>query len=117
MSDKKRLISVVMVACVYIAVGAVAFAFYFPTLLKGQPEAVWIELTELLAIVSGVYLLCRQNWARWLALAWIAFHVVISVFHPVRELLMHSVICVVVAWVLFRPAASRYFREASNPQA
>ena len=109
----KRPISIVIVAGVYIAVGAVAFSFYLPTLLKGQPDAVWIELTELVAIVAGVYLLCRQHWARWLALAWIAFHVALSIFHPVRELVMHSVLCIVIAWLLFRPAAARYFREAT----
>lgn len=107
----ERPISIVILAGVYILVGAVAFAFYLPPLLKGQPDSVWIELTELLAIVAGVFLLCRQNWARWLALAWIAFHVAISIFHPVRELVMHSLICLVIAWLLFRPAAARYFRE------
>jgi hypothetical protein len=112
----KRPISVVIIAILYIAVGAVAFAFYFPTLLKGHPDAVAIELTELLAIIAGVYMLCRQNWARWLAMAWIVFHVVLSIFHPVQELVMHSVLCVLFAWLLFRPAASRYFREATpNP--
>ncbi|MGA8731485.1 MAG: hypothetical protein WB608_22190 [Terracidiphilus sp.] len=113
MSGNKRPISVVILACLYIAVGAVAFSFYFPTLLKGQPDAVWIELTELLAIVAGVYMLCRQNWARWLAMAWIVFHVALSIFHPVRELVMHSVLCVLFAWVLFRPAAGRWFRQAA----
>ncbi len=109
----KRPISIVILAGVYILVGAVAFAFYFPALLKGRPDSVWIELTELLAIIAGVFLLCRQNWARWLALAWIAFHVAISIYHPVRELVMHSVLCVVIAWLLFRPAAARYFRQTT----
>lgn len=113
----KRPISLVILAGVYIAVGAVALAFYFPALLKGQPDAVWIELTELVAIVAGVYMLCRQNWARWLAMAWIAFHVALSMFHPVRELVMHSVICAVTAWVLFRPAAGRYFRGGQSEAA
>ncbi len=109
----KRPISIVILAGVYILVGAVAFAFYFPALLKGQPDSVWIELTELLAIIAGVFLLCRQNWARWLALGWIAFHVAISIYHPVRELVMHSLICIVIAWLLFRPAAARYFRQTT----
>ncbi|MFZ0745089.1 MAG: hypothetical protein WAM85_11825 [Terracidiphilus sp.] len=110
MSEKKRLVSVVVVACLYIAVGAAAFAFYFPTLLKGQPDAVWIELTELLAIVAGIFLLRGHNWARWLALAWIGFHVVLSAFHILREFAVHAAFCAVIAWVLFRPAAANYFR-------
>ena len=36
-----------------------------------------------LAIVCGVFLLRGHNWARWLALAWIAFHVVLSAFHAI----------------------------------
>jgi hypothetical protein len=102
-----------ILACVYILVGVIAFAFYFPALLKGQPDSIAMEVTELLAIIAGVYLLCRQNWARWLALAWIAFHVAISIFHPVRELVMHSLLCLVIAWVLFRPSAARWFHQAA----
>lgn len=109
----KRPVSIMILAGVYILVGAVAFAFYLPALLKGQPDSIWIEATELLAIIAGVYMLCRQNWARWLALAWIAFHVAISIFHPVRELVMHSLICLVIAWLLFRPAAARWFQQAA----
>ena len=49
-------------------------AYHFSELR--QPEGVWVGLTELLAILSGVFMLRGQNWARWLALAWIAFHVI-----------------------------------------
>jgi hypothetical protein len=108
---KRRPISILILAALYILVGAVAFGFYFPALLKGQPDSIWMELTELLAIIAGVCLLRRQKWARWLTLAWIAFHVAISMFHPMRELLLHSLLCLVIAWVLFRPAAGRWFQQ------
>jgi hypothetical protein len=62
--------------------------------------------------VSGIFLLRGQNWARWLALAWIVFHVALSAFHPLRELAVHVVLCAFIALVLFRPAAGRYFRGA-----
>src|SRR5262249_39079375 len=62
-----------------------------------------------LAIVCGVFLLRGSNWARWLLLAWIAFHVVLSAFHNVFELAMHSLLLVVVAYCLFRPRTSAYF--------
>jgi len=71
-----------------------------------------IELTELLALVGGVFMLRAQNWARWLALAWVVFHVIVSLFHPVSELAMHLVLCVVITWVLFRPEGQRYFRNS-----
>lgn len=69
------------------------------------------SVTEFLAILSGVFLLRHQNWARWLALAWMAFHVALS-FHVLREFIIHCLFCAVIAWILFRPAAARYFRTA-----
>jgi hypothetical protein len=53
-----------------------------------------------------------QNWARWLAVAWMAFHVILSAFHAVRELAIHSLFLAVIAWILFRPEGARYFRGA-----
>jgi len=45
-----------------------------------------------------------RNWARWLALVWMAFHVAIS-FPVVRQVVTHSIIFALIAWVLFRPDA------------
>ena len=112
MNANKRPISVTILACVYLAVGVGGFAIHFHELLARHPDAVGIEVTELTAIVCGVFLLRGQNWARWLALAWIAFHVILSAFHAIPELVIHAVFCAVFAWVLFRPEAVRYFRGA-----
>ncbi|MGA9584494.1 MAG: hypothetical protein WBQ95_04150 [Terracidiphilus sp.] len=99
-----------IVAAVYLLVGVVGFVYHFPELMSGHRDAIAIELTELLAVVAAVGLLLRRNWARWLALAWIVFHVVISLFHPLRELLIHGAFCVMIAWLLFRPATARWFK-------
>lgn len=111
MNSNKRPISVTILACVYLAVGVGGFAVHFRELLARHTDAVGIELTELTAIVCGVFLLRGQNWARWLALAWIAFHVILSAFHAIPELVIHAVFCAVFAWVLFRPEAAGYFRD------
>jgi len=50
------------------------------------------------------------NWARWLLLVWIAYHVLISAFHSLPQLIMHGFLLVVVAYLLFRPTVSAYFR-------
>ena len=99
----------------YILVGAGGLAAHFSALLTPDAwrEGVWIELTELLALISGVFLLRGRNWARWLALAWVAFHVILSALHPLRELAIHLVFCAGIAWVLFRSAAVRYFQRRS----
>jgi hypothetical protein len=110
MNGNKRPISVTVLACVYLAVGAVGFAAHFHELLARQPDAVAIEVTELVAILCGAFLLRGDNWARWVALAWIAFHVVLSAFHAIPELVIHALFCAAIAWILFRPEAARYFR-------
>jgi hypothetical protein len=98
----------------YIAVGTIGFVYHFPS-FHGQgafqTEDIWIELTEGVAAVSGVFLLRGENWARWLAFAWIVFHVLLSVFHPIRELAIHLAMCLVIGWILFSRAAGDYFRR------
>lgn len=69
MNPNKRPVAVTILACVYLAVGAIGFAYHFPELLEVPRDGVWIEVTEALAIVSGVWMLRGHNWARWLALA------------------------------------------------
>lgn len=110
----KRPVPVLIVVSVYLLVGISGFAYHFNELTAGHRDAIGIEITELLAVVSGVGLLFRQNWARWLALAWVVFHVMISLFHPLPELLIHCCLCVVIAWLLFRPATARWFTGAGT---
>ena len=71
-----------------------------------------ILFVRLLAIVCGVFLLRGRDWARWLAMAWIAFHVGLSYFHSTAQMAFHAVVLVIFAVVLFQPAANRYFAPA-----
>ena len=106
----KRPLSVAIIGWLYIAVGAITFAYEFRA---GQPfpyDMVWAELVRLIAVVSGVYLLRGRNWARWLALAWIVFHVILSAFHSLSEVAIHCLLCALIAYFLFRPQTTLYFR-------
>jgi len=107
----KRPVSVVVLACLYIGVGAAGFIFHFHDSLASPQSGVWIELTEALAVIAGAFMLRRQNWARWLAVAWIAFHVVLSAFGRLTGVAIHAVFLAIIAWLLFRPGAARYFRR------
>lgn len=115
----KRPLSVTTIAWLYVIVGAVGLAYHATEFKLARPfenDAVWVCLVRLLAIVAGVFMLRGRNWARWLAIAWMAWHVYLSVFHPLSELIMHSVLLVVFAFFLFRPPASTWFRAAKiNP--
>ncbi|HEY7302489.1 MAG TPA: hypothetical protein VH601_00130 [Bryobacteraceae bacterium] len=110
----ERPLSVAVIGWVYVAAGAIGLAFHFSefTARPFQYDLVWISLVRVIAIVCGVYMLRGSNWARWLAMAWIGFHVVLSIFHSWPELLMHTLLCAAFAYFLFRPEANRYFRSA-----
>lgn len=109
---RKRPVAVVIVVVVYLLVGVMGFVYHFNELTAGHPDAIAIELTELTAVIAGVGLLMQKDWARWLALAWVLFHVIISLFHPLRELLIHAALCILIAWLLFRPATAGWFKES-----
>jgi hypothetical protein len=109
----KRPLTILILGCLYIATGALGIAFHLddfrsPRLV--QDGLIWIALVRLTAVVCGAFMLRGANWARWLAVAWMAFHVVVGFLHSVREAVVHAVIFVVIAYLLFRPEARAYFR-------
>src|SRR5437588_2104451 len=81
-----RPLAVTIVAFVYIAAGLIGVVSHFADFSAG------LVLISALAIVAGVFMLGAHNWARWLAIGWMGLHVVISVFHSVRELAIHAVV-------------------------
>lgn len=106
----KRERVVVVIACLYLLIGIGVGAMELPRLLAGEHEAIGMEVAEALAVVIGVSLLLRQAWARWLAVAWMAFHVVIMLPDP-EKALAHLALCAVVAWALFRPESRSWFHR------
>jgi len=113
----KRPLSVTIIGCIFIAAGVIGFAYHvteFKALHPFPYEIVWSASVRMLAVLGGVFVLRGHNWARWLLLAWIAFHVILSAFHSLSELIVHGLLFVVVAYVLFRPKASGYFQGASG---
>jgi hypothetical protein len=111
MSSNQRPISVAGVAWLFIAVGTITFIYHSPGLRHPEWDDFAVEITELVALLAGIFMLRRQNWARWLALAWMAFHVVLSAFPPFRGLVVHILIFGGITYLLLRADASDYFRE------
>ncbi|HEX7359799.1 MAG TPA: hypothetical protein VF283_04845 [Bryobacteraceae bacterium] len=117
MNENRRPLSVTILGCLYLAVGIIGFGYHFTELLAKnsfQQGAVWVELTEFLAILCGAFMLRGSNWARWVAVAWIAFHVAVSAFDALLQFAVHCLFCAVITWVLFRREAERYFRPARS---
>ncbi len=113
----KRPLAVTLIAWLYIATGTIGFVYHLKELAPQQPfqyDILWISLVRLIAIVAGVCMLRGSNWARWLALLWIASHVILSAFHSWPELAIHSVLCAVFAYFLFRLGADEYFHARAT---
>lgn len=115
----RRPVSITIIACLLLVVGVAGSIFHLRELGLQQAfrgENIWIFVVEFVAIVCGAFLLQGKDWARWLAIAWIAFHVVVSFFDSGRKVATHVVILLLFAYFLFRPEANAYFRrkEASK---
>ncbi|MFN7992258.1 MAG: hypothetical protein U0Q18_01565 [Bryobacteraceae bacterium] len=112
-----RPIYVTIIGWLYIAVGIIGFAYHATEVKAIYPVAydfIAIEVIRLLAVVAGIYLLRGRNWARWLTLAWMAFHVIVSAFHTWPEMALHALFCAILAYLLFRPAARGYFHPSET---
>ena len=115
MITNPRPLAVTLIAWLYILVGVGALIGHFHDFATRQPDWGWILLTEVLAIVIGIFLLLGHNWARWLALAWMAFHVVLSAWPRIRiaPTAIHFAFFILIALVLLHPSANRFFRRAT----
>lgn len=107
-------VAVLIVAGAYLAVGILGFVAHFHDMLATPSEGVWMEVTELLAAIAGVFLLRGRNWARWLAVAWIIFHVGLSAFDNTREVIVHGVMAALIIWLLFRATSARWFKQTAT---
>jgi hypothetical protein len=108
---KQRPIAITVLGWLYIAVGAVGLVVHGRESLRAfHREDVWIILLELLAIVAGAFMLRGANWARWLALLWMAAHVVIGCLNGLEQALFHAILFAGIAVLLFRADARAWFR-------
>jgi len=113
---KKRPISITIVSWIYIAVGCMGLLYHsseWKTPGAEHWQIVWVSAIRALAIVAGIYMLRAQNWARWLAIVWIAVHVVISMFDSWQPAAMHAVLLAVIVYLLIRRPAKLYFSGTS----
>jgi len=110
---KKRPLSVTIIAILFIVVGLVSLAVHLSNFDPRAPfpsDLVWASLVSVIAVIAGICMLRGYDWARWLALLWMAFHVALSYFDPLRTLIVHSIFLVVLAYFLFRRPVREYFR-------
>jgi hypothetical protein len=108
----KRPLSITLISSLFIAIGVVALTYH--SIHPSEDHIMWIFFVRFLALLCGVSMLLRQNWARWLIALWLAYHVFLSVYHAVSEVIIHGLLFAVIVFFLFRPSSNAYFRAANN---
>ena len=114
---KGQPIAVIIVSILLILTGCFGIANHIKDF--SEPNAnlsalIWVLFARILAIVCGLLLLFRINWARWLAIAWLAYHIIIGAFHSTSEMIAHIVLLIMVSVLLFLPVSSIYFQNNKN---
>jgi uncharacterized membrane protein HdeD (DUF308 family) len=107
----ERPFQVTVLGWLFIVVGIVSTIYHF---VRGSLDR-WIVpilLLGITAILAGAFLLRGARWARWLVLAWIAFHVVASALNSLADALPHVVLLVVVGYFLLGSPTAEYFQSA-----
>lgn len=113
----KRPLSVTLIAWLYIISCIVGLIYHFREFDLRRPfDHGFVLGIRLVGLIAGIYLLRRRNWARWVVIAWMAYHVVLSLAHSVGQTLAHAAFLIVIAWCLLRRDTAAWFRPA-NPAA
>ena len=113
---KNRPFSVVIVSLLFIFVGCIGFAYHLKELSdpNNLNETLLILFLRILAVVCGILLLFRISWARWLTIVWLVYHIIISAFNSIPEMIAHIAFLILVSILLFLPVSLKYFKIKTN---
>lgn len=116
MSALKRPYEVTVAGWLFVVIGILNTAWH---LWKGALDRWMIAILFLTvsAIVAGVFLLRGARWARWLALAWVTFHVGVGALNSLWLTLPHVVLLLVFGYVLLGPPTSEYYQQAQSKRS
>jgi hypothetical protein len=117
--------TITLLSFLFIAVGVISTAVHvwqFKISRPTQLEEAGIYVIGSLAVIAGIFMLRGRNWARWLALGWISFHVIVAALNrplgmATFGLLIHAIFVALLAWFLFRRESQEWFspRPAAAP--
>ncbi len=121
---QKRPLSITIISWLFILFGSIAllsgvlpFVHMDAAQLAAELKSHWmVHLSRIVEIIGGVFMLYGHNWARWLMVAWILFHIVIGALHSPLQFVLHLVIFSVVLFFLFRRPASEFFTSHNRQE-
>jgi hypothetical protein len=111
---KNRPIAIIVVSVLFIVAGITGFAYHIKEYFDpnfNKLEIVVVLIVRVLAVVCGILLFYGINWARWLAVIWILYHIILSFFHSTSEVIMHILLLIVVSVMMFHPKSAVYFKR------
>ena len=116
---KKTPLPVIIIGVLFIVAGIVGFVYHLGEINLYNlfsNDAVWVLVVRLIAIFAGILILRGSSAGRWLLILWMAYHVVLSFFHSLSEVIVHLIILGVIVYALFHRKVTPYFRrrERSN---
>jgi hypothetical protein len=106
-----------VVAWLLIVVGAAGVGLHaIRSFQHGPPglDVLYVILVCLIAIACGLFLLRGRRWARWLAVAWFAIHVVVGALHSWQSAVMHGLLLAICTYALFCNEATTWFQSAER---
>lgn len=114
-SSAPRPLSVLILGWLFIVVGIGGLVLHVREINWNslfERDLILAAVVRISAIVGGMFLLRGDGWARWLLIAWTLFHVILSMFHPLSELITHCVIMAAVSFFLLRSKVSEFLRTS-----
>jgi hypothetical protein len=106
-----RPLIITLLGWMLIALGALEFAVHAVKIRwPAAAGDVGVALFELVILGCGVFLLRGSNVARWAATAWIGFHIVVGSLNSPWRGVLHGLIFLLFAWMVFRPEVNAWFR-------
>jgi len=116
---RKRPVAVTAVGTLFVLAGLVGLTYHAMELGRSGPRDADLYLVlfvRVLALVSGVFIFRGANWARWLAMAWMAYHAVLSAFdRSTSGVVVHLLMLAAISYLLLRRDTSAYFRHMGKP--
>jgi uncharacterized membrane protein len=114
---KRRPLPISIIGWLFLAAGIVGLVYHSREFRQWTPfqyDVALVCIVRLIAIVASLFLLRGHNWARWLLVVWIAYHVILSGLHSAFQAIVHSVLLAVIAYFLFRRAVAPYFCRSES---
>lgn len=118
----KRPLSITLVGWLFVATGCIGLGAGLWRLRDsaaasaGAPDAhelmdfAFVAFSAALAVVGGACTLRGLGLGRWLLGIWMVGHIVLGLWHPPVELLMHLALFAPLSFLLLRRPASDFFR-------